>query len=197
MVFILAGCATPPATVRDCCRAKTAVNGPAMATDLAATNAAVESDAVWQTDAGTDFRLAELRGHPVLIAMFYASCDGICVITKNDMKAVEASLPAAVRERTVFVLVTLAPDLDTPAVLKQYRAEQGLAENRWLLLRGPARQTAQLAAQLGVAYGRDGSGLFRHSSVIAVLDAAGKFVLQQDGVQADLAKTVGALAAGK
>jgi protein SCO1/2 len=111
------------------------------------------------------------------------------------MQAVEASLPPAVRNRTVFVLVTLAPDRDTAAVLKQYRIEQGLSGQRWRLLRGSPAATAALAAQLGIGYGRDSSGRFKHSSEITVLDAAGNIVQQQDGIHADLAVTIKALAA--
>jgi protein SCO1/2 len=156
---------------------------------------ALPTDAVWQDDHGNNFHFAALRGQPVVIAMFFASCAGVCVITRNDMQAVEASLPAALRDRTLFILVTLAPDRDTAAVLKQYRLENGLAEKRWRLLRGSTAATAELAAALGVGYGRDAAGLFRHSSEITVLDETGNIVLQQDGIHADLAATVKVLAA--
>jgi protein SCO1/2 len=155
----------------------------------------LDSDSVWQDDGGNDFRLSQLRGHPVVISMFFASCEGVCVITKNDLKAVETSLPPAVRARTLFVLVTLAPERDTPAVLKQYRVEQGLSGKRWRLLRGPVGATAALAVQLGVGYGLDSNGRFKHSSEITVLDATGRVLLQQDGIHADLEKTVRLLAA--
>lgn len=148
----------------------------------------------WQDDSGKNFKLAELRGRPVLISMFYASCEGVCVVTRNDMKAVEASLPPDVRERTTFVLVTLAPERDGPAQLKQYRADFGLPKSRWRLLRGSAEDTAALAARLGIGFGRDTAGLFRHSSELTVLDAAGNIVLQQDGIHADLSATVKAVA---
>lgn len=143
----------------------------------------------WQDDAGKTLPLSELRGQTVLISMFYASCEGVCVITKNDMKAVEASLTPAAREQTVFVLVTLAPELDTPAVLQTYRRAEGLAAGRWRLLRGSAKSTAALAARLGVGYGRDHSGLFRHASELTVLGPAGNILMQQDGLHADLAAT--------
>ncbi len=127
--------------------------------------------------------------------MFYASCEGVCVITKNDLKAVEASLPAAARARTAFVLVTLAPERDTAKTLRAYRAAQGLAAERWVLLRGSPKATAALAARLGIGFGRDESGLFRHASELTVLDETGKVILQQDGIHADLAETVKTLAA--
>ena len=185
---LLAGCA---AEKKSCC------NGHATAAVATVPCGAVLDVAGdWQTDAGTTLALAQLRGRPAVISMFYASCEGICVITKDDMKAVEASLPAAARERTTFVLVTLAPDLDSAAVLKKYRTDHGLSEKNWVLLRGSPAATAALAAQLGIGFGRDQSGLFRHSSVLTVLDAAGKILLRQDGVHADLTETVAAIVSG-
>lgn len=155
----------------------------------------LETPDVWQDDTGNSVTLAALRGRPVLISMYYASCDGVCVITRNDMKAVEASLPAEVRDQITFVLVTLAPERDGLAELKQFRSEHGLAENRWRLWRGSPAATAALAARLGIGYGRDQSGLFRHASQLTVLDAAGNILLQQDGIHADLTATVKVLAA--
>lgn len=150
-------------------------------------------DCLWQNDEGKNFQLSQLRGRPVIISMFYASCEGVCIVTKNDMKAVEASLPADARERTTFVLVTLAPDLDTPLALKEYRQQYGLSGKRWTLLRGSAKATAELAARLNIGYGRDRSGLFRHASELVVLDSTGKILLQQDGLHADLTETVKAI----
>ena len=186
---ILSGCQSPPKMAgRACCQMPAAT--------LAAPAAGIfDSATIWQDDHGRDFQFAELRGHPVVMGMFFASCQGVCVITRNDMQAVEASLPAARRDQTIFILVTLAPDRDSAAVLQQYRREQGLSEKRWRLLRGSPTATAELAAQLGVGYGRDAAGFFRHSSEITLLDATGKILLQQDGLHVDLAAAVKRLAA--
>ena len=184
---LLTSCA---AEKKSCCG-----NHAAAAVASAPRGAVLDLAGDWQTDAGTPLALAQLRGRPAVISMFYASCEGICVITKDDMKAVEASLPAAARERTTFVLVTLAPDLDSAAVLKKYRTDHGLSEKNWVLLRGSPATTAALAAQLGIGFGRDQSGLFRHASVLTVLDDAGNILLQQDGIHADLTATVAAVVA--
>jgi cytochrome oxidase Cu insertion factor (SCO1/SenC/PrrC family) len=109
------------------------------------------------------------------------------------MKAIEASLPSAVRQRAAFVLVTLAPDVDSAGALKQYRVDNGLSEKNWILLRGSDEATADLAARLGIVFWHDGARFFRHTSEITVLDENGQTVLQQNGVHADLAQTVRAL----
>ena len=146
----------------------------------------------WQDDAGNHFQLAQLHDRSLVISMFYASCEGVCVVTKNDLKAIEASLSPTARANTDFVLVTLAPERDSAEVLKQYRVEQGLSR-RWHLLRGSPADTAKLAAFLEIGYGRDRVGLFRHDSEITALDGGHKILLRQNGLQADLPSMAHAL----
>lgn len=159
------------------------------------TNSIYDLDAVWQDDNGKEFRLSELRGQPVVISMFFATCQGVCIITKDDMKTVEESLPTKARNHTAFVLVTLDPVRDSAADLKDYEIAQSLSPKRWHLLRGSAADTARLATQLGIGYGVDKTGLFRHSTDVIVLDKSGKIISWQDGVHADLAKTAKVVAA--
>jgi protein SCO1/2 len=195
LMLAFAGCAPTAAPIRACCRPEVTLNPSEFAGAEGATNSLYTLDSVWQTDAAKDFKLSELRGHPVVISMFFASCEGICVITKDDFKAVEASLPSAVREQTAFVLVTLDPLRDSAAALHQYRMDQGLSAKHWRLLRGSEASTSTLARFLGIEYGRDASGLFRHSSRLVVLDRTGKIVAQQDGTHADLTAAVKTLVA--
>jgi protein SCO1/2 len=140
----------------------------------------------WETDSGPTLHLAELNGRVRLISMFYATCEGVCVITKQDMQAIEASLPASVRERVGFILVTLDPRRDSLAALRSYRRTEGLAKDRWTLLRGDDAATAKLASVLGVASGRDAAGRFVHSSELVVLDASGRIIHRHAGLRADL-----------
>jgi protein SCO1/2 len=186
------GCTSPTPA---CCRAKVGVGTgyPTNPTADLTTDVVVDSLARWQQDDGQPFQLASLRGHPVVISMFYATCEGVCVITKNDLKAVEASLPAAVAAQTAFVLVTLDPEHDSAAVLHKYRLAQGLSTVHWRLLRGSMQDTARLATALGIGFGRDQAGLLRHSSQLVVVDKAGQTVERQEAIQADLTAVVKAL----
>jgi len=87
---ILTGCQSlGKMTGRTCCQMPMAAMPASTGMSVAATATPLASPAVWQDDAGKKFQLAELRGHPVVISMFYASCEGLCVITRNDMQAVE------------------------------------------------------------------------------------------------------------
>lgn len=189
------GCAAPAQHVRACCQPAAMAMPMADDTATATTNSIFDHAATWQTDDGKDFQLADLRGHPVAISMIYASCEGVCVITRDDLQAVDASLPAATRAQTEFVLVTLDPEHDSPNDLKAYRAVNGLSAARWHLLRGSPADTAWLARALGIAYGRDTAGLFRHDSKLVVLDKSGNISERQDGIHADLSATTAALVA--
>lgn len=190
LIAALTGCRAPR---KSCCQSTLP---PADVTGIS-NRSIYDLEANWQDENGKNFQLAQLRGRPAVISMFFATCQGVCLITKDDMKTVEASLPSDTRKHTTFVLVTLDPEHDSISDLKDYRNTQGLTANRWRLLRGSAADTARLATLLGIGYGLDNSHLFRHSSEIIVLDKAGKIVSCQNGIHADLNKTVKTLVALK
>jgi cytochrome oxidase Cu insertion factor (SCO1/SenC/PrrC family) len=58
-------------------------------------------------------------------------------------------MPAKARAHIEYVLVTIDPDHDDAAALQEFRARMALDPKRWLLLRGNARDTQELAAVLG------------------------------------------------
>jgi protein SCO1/2 len=142
--------------------------------------------AEWETDAGKRIKLSDLNGRVRVISMFYATCQGVCVTTKQDMQQIEASLSPAARQRVGFILVTLDPLRDTDAGLQTYRRTENLSPRRWTLLRGDDAVTVKLAGLLGVSAGRDGSGRFIHSSELIVLDASGRILHRHNGLHADL-----------
>jgi protein SCO1/2 len=147
-----------------------------------------DMDMLWETDNGRKIKLGELNGRVRVISMFYATCQGVCLITKQDMQALEASLSPEARERVGFILVTLDARRDTAQALRSYRREEGLSPARWTLLRGDDAATRKLAGWLGVSSGRDASGRFNHSSELIVLDESGRIIHRHHGLRADLGR---------
>src|ERR1051325_9295583 len=94
------------------------------------------------------------------------------------MQQLEAALPANLRTNVGFLLVSFDTERDTPAALKNYRAQHGLAAN-WTLLHGEADDVLDLAALLGVKFKKDAQGQFMHSNIITVLNADGEIAYQQ------------------
>jgi len=140
-------------------------------------------DAAWTGDDGAPFRLVQLLGHPVVIAMIFTRCGSACPRTVEEMKGLEKALPKAIGDQTRFVLVSFDSEGDTPPVLRTYRKHSGLDEKRWILLHGNPEQVRELAMALGVSFSQVGAGLFSHSTLVSVLNRGGEIVFQRPDLQ--------------
>ena len=139
-------------------------------------------DASWTADVGREVKLAALRGRPQVMALFFTSCQHSCPLIVKDMKAIEKGLPANVRDKVDFLLVSIDPERDTPEALRAFREEHRLPIERWSLLRGKAEDVKKLADMVGFRY-LPGSNLqYAHSLLITVLNPAGEIIFQQAGV---------------
>lgn len=150
-------------------------------------------DSKWTSDTGKSIPLSVLRGRPQVVAMFFAQCEYACPVIVNDMKKLQAALPAGVREKTDFLLVSFDTQRDTPEVLAEFRKKRDLPVATWSLLRGGADDVRELAALLGVNFAQDSRGMFNHSNVITILNAEGEIAFQQTGLQQDPAALLLAL----
>jgi len=139
-------------------------------------------EGAWTDQNGKPFALASLRGSPVVLVLFYGTCDSVCPIIVHDTKKVEALLPEADRTRTRFVLVTIDPTVDTPEKLLAYAQKNELDPSRWTLLNGAAAQVRVLANVLGFKYRPTGTGQYSHTIRIYVLDQDGVVVDHADGL---------------
>lgn len=72
-----------------------------------------------QTD--TTFRLSEQTGNILVLFFGYASCPDVCPTTLMEFKKIRARLPRDA-DRTKFVFITVDPERDTPAKLRDYLA---------------------------------------------------------------------------
>jgi protein SCO1/2 len=154
-------------------------------------------DAAWTDEAGESFRLASLRGHPVVIAMIFTSCGSACPVTVGQMKELEQALSKSMRAETRFVLVSFDSEGDTPSVLHSYLLHSGLDSRRWVLLHGNPGQVRDLAMVLGVSYSQVGPGLFSHSSLVSVLNRNGEIAYQRANLQGIVAEAAQAVSAAR
>lgn len=175
-----------------CCEACADDKASAVATEALPAKSLYQLDASWTNDHGVDTTLASLRGRPVVLAMFFASCEYACPVLVSDMQRLRQQLPADVRDRAQFVLVSFDAARDTPAALKAYRERSSL-DNGWTLLHGDADAVQELAMLLGVKYKQDARGQFSHSNLITVLNAEGEVVFQRAGLMGDVSETAKAV----
>ena len=121
---------------------------------------------------GRTSKLEDWRGKPVMISMFYSSCQFVCPRIVEALKRTEEGLAIKVP----VLMVSFDPVRDDTAALKAMADERHIDAKRWTLARTDARNVRKLAAMLGIQYRELPSGEFNHSSVIILLDAEGRIV---------------------
>lgn len=129
---------------------------------------------------GREIGLDVYRGQPVLVTMFYASCQATCPLIVETLRAVEKKLPADRMKEVRVLLVSIDPEHDTPEVLLATARERRIDTGRWTLARADERTVRQVAAALGLQYRQLPGGQFSHATQISVLDAQGNILAQSD-----------------
>ena len=125
---------------------------------------------------GHDFRLADRRGKPILISMFYSSCQFVCPMLIDTLRDTEAKLDAGERSQLGVLMVSIDPARDTVAVLRRKADERAIATPRWTMARTDAASVRKLAAVLGIQYRALADGEFNHTTALILLDADGRIV---------------------
>lgn len=144
-------------------------------------------DVVFTDATGANVRLADLRGRPALITMFYGSCTTVCPLILSDL----ASIAEQVGDpRLRVIAATFDPERDTAERLRAIAQERNLSPAQWSLLRGDEEGTRDLAMALGIQYRRLPNGEFAHSALITLLDAEGHVATRHEGVGQPLATIV-------
>jgi protein SCO1/2 len=129
---------------------------------------------------GRAFTLAQRRGRPQLVAMFYSSCPYACPLLIESGKGVEHALSPAERARLRVLYVSLDPARDDTRALAAVAAKRKVDGTRWTLARTDAAGVRRTAAVLGVRYRQLANGEFNHSSVLILLDADGRIVARTE-----------------
>lgn len=105
-------------------------------------------DFVLTDDNGQRFELSSLRGKAVLIFFGYTSCPDVCPTTLSKLSSVSKSLGKdASRVKTLYI--TVDPDRDTPAVLKE---DLGSFDLDALGLTGTKPEIDKVVALYGASY---------------------------------------------
>lgn len=130
--------------------------------------------------AGRPFRLAERRGKPQLVSMFYTSCRYVCPLIVDSAKGIEHALSPAERARLGILLVSMDPARDDTAALASIARKRKLDPARWTLARTEAAGVRRIAALLGVRYRALADGEFNHTSALVLLDGEGRVLARTE-----------------
>jgi len=134
----------------------------------------------WQTENNQSIQLQSLAGRQQVIALIFTGCSNSCPVIVESMKRVESKIPANMRNKIGFVLVSLTPDTDTPKMLKTFAEKKGLNSN-WMLLRGNNELVRTLSNALNGRYKVAKDGDVAHSNTVTLLNNQGQIQIQASG----------------
>lgn len=155
---------------------------PSHGPGVAAADSVYHLDHAWRDQHGALVELADFAGGPVLVTMFYGTCQTACPLLLHRARLLQEALGAPVP----VLAVTFDPVSDTPEAMRHYAAERGFERDSWRFLMGSPTSIRMLATLLGVQYHRRGDGHFDHSNLIALLDAEGVIRLRSEGLSPDV-----------
>jgi protein SCO1 len=123
---------------------------------------------------GRQQMLAERRGRPQLVTMFYTSCQMVCPMIIDSMRLTRNALDPAARAQIDLLAVSFDPVRDDVATLHTYAQKRKLDARIWTLARAEPAQVRQLSGVLGLQYRQLPDAEFNHSSELILLDADGR-----------------------
>jgi protein SCO1/2 len=131
---------------------------------------------------GREFRFADRRGRPQLVSMFYTSCQYTCPLIIDTLKKTQRALTSTNSPPLQILLVSLDPERDTSARLKQVYAERKLDSASWTLARTDTSDVRKLAAVLDIQYRVLANHDINHSTALVLLDADGRVAARTDEI---------------
>jgi protein SCO1 len=131
---------------------------------------------------GARVRLSQFRGEPVAVTFVYTRCPiaTACPLTVARFSKIDAGLKK--EKFGALLCVTVDPENDTPAVLKDYAARVGADPARWKFLTGDPKDVARVAERFGVLYYPDKAQIV-HSQAVAIVDPDGRLATVYYGEQ--------------
>jgi protein SCO1/2 len=143
---------------------------------LANTSAAIGGPFQLTDQNGKPISDRDLKGHPSLVFFGFTHCPEVCPTTLFDISEILNKLgPDAAKVNAVFI--TVDPERDTPATLKDYLAS---FNPRLLGIGGDPDKLAAVAKEYRVYYKKiplkDGDYTMDHTAIVYLMDKNGQFV---------------------
>jgi cytochrome c oxidase assembly protein subunit 15 len=118
---------------------------------------------------GGQFGLEEMKGKINIVDFFFTSCHGPCPVMVVRFE--ELYRKFAHSDKVRLVSITVDPEVDSLPRLREYAAAHGVADDRWVFLRGEMPQVRELCEN-GFKVSAELPGM--HTTKFVVVDAAGK-----------------------
>jgi len=90
-----------------------------------------------------------LKDKIVVLNLMYADCNGTCPLVTSNLVRARKILEQRTKQDIFFYSLTIKPNEDTPARLKEYAAMHHAGGKNWFFLTGKARDLELLRVKLG------------------------------------------------
>jgi protein SCO1 len=134
---------------------------------------------------GTPVSLADLRGKVVAVTFIYTLCTDTCPVLTPMMSFVQDRLGPDFGTKVAFVSITVDPERDTPAELKEYARAFGADLGGWAFLTGAPETIREVTRRYGVFAAQAANGDVDHSFLTSIVDPRGILRVQYLGARFD------------
>src|SRR5258706_9751384 len=134
---------------------------------------------------GAPVSLADFRGKVVATTFIYTLCTDTCPVLTPMMSFVQDRLGRDFGTKIAFVSITVDPERDTPAVLKEYARAFGADLGGWAFLSGAPETIRKVTRRYGVFAARAANGDVDHSFLTSIVDPRGILRVQYLGARFD------------
>ena len=117
---------------------------------------------------GNPFGKTEMLGKINIVNFFFTSCQGPCPFMNSKVAGLYKKY--ATTDQVQFVSISVDPQRDSLAVLREYAQKFGVVDQRWLFLRGELEQVQELTEK-GFLLAGELPNL--HSTKLVLVDQSG------------------------
>jgi protein SCO1/2 len=130
---------------------------------------------------GKTVSLAALKGKPLIVDFIYTSCPGPCLMETAKLTNVALRLGADLGWKVGIVSITVDPEHDGPAQLREYAQQQGADKKGWYFLTGSAADVDRALAGFKLSRERGPDGSVGHLVDMILVGRDGREVREYDG----------------
>jgi protein SCO1 len=135
------------------------------------------------TQDGMPLSLADLRGNLAVVTFIFTSCRSACPMLTSKLVAIQRRISKAGKASVRFVAITVAPEIDTPDVLKAYAKVHGADLRSWTFLTGTSSAIEDVARRYAVFQKKRAPDDVEHTFLTSLIDAKGVLRAQYQGVE--------------
>ena len=155
------------------------------------TDSIFQLTSTWENQHNDSLQLKDLQGKTLVVVMIYTTCKFACPILVADMKKIEKQIKPSNLKDVSMVLVSIDPKTDTPERLAEFAKTSGMEADHWVFLRSNEADTQEFANVLAMKYKKISPVDFSHSNIISIFNKEGKLIMQEEGLEIDVAKVAG------